>query len=202
MSTAQAIQKRIEQVPLGEPFTSALLLELGPRAAVDQALSRLVRSGTVSRVARGVFVRPRSNRYTGAVPPAPERIAETLARSTGTVVQPHGAQAASRLGFTTQIPVRPVFWTNGPSRHLKAGNLTIELRHTDPRKLALAGRPAGEALAALWYLGKEGVTPEVIATIRHKLPHKEFEALQRTRNRMPAWMSDAFYRYERSLPND
>ncbi len=198
MSTAQAIQKQIERFSPGEPFTSASLLELGPRAAVDQALSRLVRAGTVARVARGVFVRPRPNRYTGTVPPAPEQIAETLARSTGAVVQPHGAQAASRLGFTTQVPVKPVFWTSGPSRHLKAGNLTIELRHTAARKLALAGRPAGEALAALWYLGKESVTPEVIAVIRHKLPPKEFEALRHARSRMPAWMSDAFYRYERS----
>lgn len=43
------------------------------------------------------------------------------------------------------------------------------LQHVAQRKLNLAGRPAGLALAAMWYLGKKEVTPALIEEIRRKL---------------------------------
>jgi len=76
------------------------------------------------------------------------------------------------------------------------GGTVIKLKHVAPRKLALAGRPAGTALVALWYLGKGQVNRKVIATIADKLPKEEFEVLRGAQSAMPAWMTDAFYRYE------
>lgn len=43
----------------GEILSVADFLDLGPRAAVDQALSRLVRQGRISRVRRGLYELPR-----------------------------------------------------------------------------------------------------------------------------------------------
>ena len=66
------------------------------------------------------------------------------------------------------------------------------------RKLALAGRPAGLALAAMWYLGKTEVTPALVEKIRRKLGSSEFEVLKSATSSMPAWMSDAIFRSERT----
>jgi hypothetical protein len=66
------------------------------------------------------------------------------------------------------------------------------LKHVSPRKLALANRPAGVALSALRYLGKERLTPEVIAAIHHKIEPAEFEALKEA---APAWISDPIHDY-------
>lgn len=199
MTTAERIRQCIAEIPVGEPFTPAGLLECGTRASVDQSLSRLVKAGTITRVTRGVFVRPEVSRYVDKVMPEPIKVAHVLAKSTGAVVQVHGAEAARRLELTTQVPVQSMFSTSGPSKRIRVGKMEIRLQHVSSRKLALAGRPAGLALAALWYLGKGEVTIKTIANIRNKLSPGEFEVLKSTTNAMPAWMSDVFFRYEQMV---
>ncbi len=189
MTITERIKERIEKMPTGEPFSTAVFLLFGKRAAIDQALSRLVRKGQIGRVTRGLYVRPQENRWVGKVPPAPETIARALAAAGGAKVAVHGAEAARHFGLTTQVPTQPMFLTTGPSRRFKLGNLECSLKHTCARKLALAGRPAGLALSALWYLGKGQVTPEVVTKVRSQLEPAEFEALRHAP--LPAWMSEA-----------
>jgi len=197
--TAELIRQRIEAMPIGEPFTPTALLECATRASVDRTLSRLVKAGAIERVTRGVFVRPEISRFVGKVSPSPLKVAETVAKTTGAVVQVHGAEAARRLELTTQVPTQSVFVTSGPSKHIRVGKMEIRLQHVCQRKLALAGRPAGLALAAMWYLGKKEVTPALVEKIRHKLGSNEFEALKSVTSSMPAWMSDAIFRNERAV---
>lgn len=197
--TAKLIRQRIEGIPIGEPFRPTAFLECGTRASVDQTLTRLIKTGTIARVARGVFVRPEVSRFVGNVMPEPSKVAEAIAKTTGAVVQVHGAEAARKLELTTQAPTQPVFMTSGPSKRIRMGAMEIRLQHICPRKLALAGRPAGLALAAMWYLGKKEVTPSLIEKIRRKLSSNEFEALKSATNAMPAWMSDVMFQYERSI---
>jgi hypothetical protein len=195
MSTTDRVRTYIGQLPVGEPFTTASLLGLGSRAAVDQALRRLKICGYVQSIGRGIYVRPQINRFTGPITPEPSRIAAAVARSTGAIIQPHGAEAARLFGLTTQVPTQPVFNTTGPSRHIKVGNLLITLRRTTTRKLALDGR-AGLALAALLYLGKEGVTGPTLDTVCQQLTLVEFEQLCGATCTMPGWLADRVYRYK------
>ena len=199
MNTMAHIREEMARIPEGEPVASLTFLQAGSRAAVDQALSRLVREGVLSRVARGVYVRPKRNRFVGEVSPEPLRIAEAVAKASGTIVEIHGAEAARRFGLTTQVPATPVFLTNGSSRKMHVGNLVVELRRTAPRKLYFAGRPAGQALSALWYLGRGGVTSKVIKTLRGILPPEEFEALRGATQVMPSWMAEAFANAEKGV---
>lgn len=196
MKTATHIQKSIGQIPVGEPFLSTRFLSYGSRASIDQALSRMAKAGQIARVARGVFVRPKMNRFVGVVLPEPIKVAEAIAKATGTVVQVHGAEAARRFGLTTQMPVKPIYYTSGASRRFKVGVIEVTLRHVTQRKLTLGGRPAGMALAALWYLGKEAVNDDVVRKIAGQLAPSEFEALKSETSAMPAWMADVFRRFE------
>jgi hypothetical protein len=196
--TARLIRERIAAMPIGEPFTPTAFLDCGTRASVDQTLSRLIKAEAIERVTRGVFVRPEISRFVGKVSPSPIQVAETVAKITGAVIQVHGAEAARRLELTTQVPTQSVFVTSGPSKRIRVGKMEIRLQHVCQRKLALAGRPAGLALAAMWYLGKTGLTPSLIEKIRHKLGLSEYEVLKSATNAMPAWMSDAIFRSERA----
>lgn len=192
MTVVERVRSRIAEQPVGEPFTVSAFLSYGSRAAVDQAVSRLARSsGTIERIARGVYVRPKQSRYAGKVLPSPEKVVKAIAAATGASVQLHGAEAARRFELTTQTPLLPVFSTTGPDRTLRVGSVVVQLKHTSARKLALAGRPSGDALAALWYVGKNGVTEEAVERIRRRLPAEEFEALVAARSVMPAWMAEA-----------
>lgn len=50
--------------------------------------------------------------------------------------------------------MRAVYLTSARSRRLKLGEQTVELRHAPGWQLAMAGRPAGEAIRALAWLGE------------------------------------------------
>ena len=196
MSTSQAIGERIASQPAGEPFTPALFAGLGSRAAIDQALMRLVKAGSVERIGHGLYIVPKAGRFGIKAMPAPEQVAE----AEGATIEVHGAEAARRLGLSTQMPAQAVFQTTGSPRQIRLGQLVVRLQHVAPRKLALAGRPAGQALSALWYLGRSQVTPDTFKQIAKKLPAGEFAALSGAKASMPAWMVEALTRYERSEP--
>ena len=193
MSTAKTIRNRVLRVRRGEPFTNTRLLKLGSRASVDKTLSRLVEEGVIQRIARGIFIRPRNSRFIGSVMPDVAKVVKVMARDRGETIQVHGAETASRFKLSTQVPATPVFYTSGPSRELKVGNLTVKLRHASHRKLHLAGKHPGLALAALWYLGKINVNANVVSTICEGLTAEEFETLKHTD--MPDWMAGALERY-------
>lgn len=184
----ERIRQHIFALPEGTPFSVRELLSLGTRAAVDQALSRLVRAGTIMRLKRGVFVRPRESQYLGKMTPEPASIARLVASSSGGVLEIHGAEAARRFGFTTQVPTQPVFYTSGPARRFQLGKLQVVMKHVNPQRLTLAGTPAGAALSALLYLGKHGVNRQVVETVKAKLPHEEFEKLTAATEAMPGWL--------------
>lgn len=190
MSTAQAIRRGIRKLPRGKPFTRARFLKHGSPGAVDRALSRLVDEGEISRVARGVFVVPKTSRFVGVVQPDVLEVVETIARRNGETIQVHGAEAARRFKLSTQVPMSPVFYTSGSSRVMRVGKFSVRMVHTSSRRrLQFAGEATGVALTALWYLGKENVTPESVVTVATALGAKAFEKLRSAD--MPAWMSKA-----------
>ncbi len=195
MSIAETIRSRVLRVRRGEPFTNTRFLKLGSRASVDKTMSRLVDEGVIQRIARGVFVRPKKSRFIGSVMPDVAKVVEVMARDHGETIQVHGAEAARRFKLSTQVPTTPVFYTSGPSRELKVGNLTVKLLHASHRKLRLAGKRPGLALSALWYLGKDNVNASVVGAIRAGLSAEEFETLKSTD--MPGWMVGALERYDK-----
>lgn len=196
MSISKAITKKIRSFRRGRPFRSNDFLELGSRAAVDQVLARLVKAGEIKRIKRGLFVKPERNAYVGEVLPGAEDVARFLAKQTGAKLVINGAEAARRFGFTTQVSSESVFQTDGPSREYHVGHQKVRLKRVAPRKLALAGRPAGDALSALWYLGKSEVTPQTFEQIEGRLPPEEFSTLIERQEIMPGWMRDSLIRYQ------
>ncbi len=100
-----------------EPVCAKQLLHLGSRAAVDQALSRLVGRRKIVRVARGFYALPVSTRF-GDMAPGFERVIAAIARQKGERIAPFGAAAANAMGLTTQVPLRCAYLTSGRSRRL------------------------------------------------------------------------------------
>ena len=197
MSISKEIIRKIKSLRRGKPFLSNDFLKFGSRAAVDQVLARLVKAGEIKRIKRGLFVKPERNAYVGEVLPGAEEVARFLAKQTGAKLAISGAEAARRFGFTTQVSSQSVFLTDGPSRNYRLGNQEVRLKHVAPRKVALAGRPAGEALSALWYLGSDEVSPSTFERIEERLPQEEFSVLVKNREVMPGWMRDALHQYQK-----
>ncbi len=190
MTTAKAIRNNLRKLPKGKPFTISRFLKYGSRGTVARTLSRMVAEGEIKRVARGVFVRPKKNRFVGEVMPEVIEVVKTIAKNNHETIQVHGGEAAWRFKLSTQVPLVPVFLTSGSSRTIKIGNLSVKFIHTSSqRRLQFAGKKIGFALAALWFLGKQNTNAEVISKIRSNLSSEEFEKLRA--GNLPAWMATA-----------
>lgn len=164
-------------------------LHLGSRSAVDQAFSRLARTGRLLRVARGTYAIPISSRF-GSRTPSPEKVIRALAEQSGEIVVPHGASAANTLGLTQQVPIREVYLTSGRTRKLKLGRSEVLVKHAPHWMLALGTRPAGSAVRALAWIGPTHAGKS-LALLRRILPLSEWQMLTSTRATLPGWMAQA-----------
>ena len=167
-------------------------LDIGTRAAVDQALSRLVRGGLLRRVGRGLYGLPARHPVLGELSANPEEVAKALARRGSQKLQPSGALAANLLGLTEQVPSRMEYLTDGPARHAMVRELPITLKPTTPRRLATAGRASGNVAQALRFLRRPQVDDSVIATLRKRLGPFEKQQLLDDIPLVPAWIGEVF----------
>jgi hypothetical protein len=182
------VLKRIQSTGRGSVFIPNQFTSLGGRAAIDKALSRLMAKGTLRRLARGVYCYPKTHPLLGELTPPTESIVKALAGRDQTRLQPTGAYAANMLGLSEQVPARIVYLTDGPSRKVRIGAMTIELRQTTHRHMATAGRLSGLLIQALRHLGKVHVTSQTIARLKRTVPAKERQALLRDLKLAPVWM--------------
>jgi Family of unknown function (DUF6088) len=187
-STEKRILARIRGYGMGAVFVPGDFLDLGSREGIDFALHRLVRRGTVRRLARGLYDYPKTHPKFGVLSPTIDAVVKALAGRDRIRIQPSGAYAANLLRLSEQVPAKAVFLTDGPSRRIKVGNTEIILKRTTPRAMAVAGRISGLLIQALKYIGKENVTVERLAAISRDLTEKDRKQLMTDLPLAPAWM--------------
>jgi len=186
---AQFILTQAQSLQEGGLLSPKEFLHLGSRAAVDQALCRLVREGTLLRVGRGTYSMPVQGRF-GVRPPSTESVVEAIESNSGETVVASGAAEANALGLTTQVPTREIYLTSGPSRRLQLGSRDVELKHGNRCQMLLGKRPAGKAIRALMWLGPEHA-PAALRVLSGKLSNQEWEAIRQARAGLPSWMAKA-----------
>ena len=159
------IADRLHRQGRGKVFTPKDFLDLGSREAVDQALSRLTKAALVQRLGRGLYCDPQVNERLGIViSPDVDEIADALARQTGSRIAPSGATAANRLGLSTQVPAKPVYFTDGRSRQVKVGNFVIVVKHVVPKGTCRsATEPAPRSYKPCGISGRTGSTRRYLA---------------------------------------
>lgn len=191
----EKVQRRLRTHQEGDVLVTHDFLDLGTRAAVDQALSRLARQGVLRRIGRGIYDLPRTNSRLGiTLSPAAEEVAKAIATSGASRLQVAGAQAANALGLSTQVPARIVYLTDGTPRTIQVGNQTLVFRHASPRNMATAGRTSGTVIQALRHLGEKNVDEEVISRLQKSLSGQEKTMLKKDRLYAPGWMQPLFDR--------
>ncbi len=190
-SIAQEIGRRItaaSEANPGQVHTPFDFLDLGSPHSVGMALTRLVRGGALRRLARGLYDVPRTHPLLGELQPSTDEIVQALSRRDGSVVQPAQATAANLLSLSEQVPVRVVYETDGPSRTLKVGSQTIQLKHRPPRQVRAASPVSHLVFAALRSVGKANIDEARIAHLRQTLSAKDRAALLKDLPLAPAWM--------------
>jgi hypothetical protein len=190
LSAPDRIMKRARAGGRGGVFTPTDFLDVARRPAADQAMSRLVKGGQLRRLARGLYDFPKMHAKLGALAPAPDVVAQALARETGSAVQITGARAANALGLSTQVPAKSTYLTDGPSRRVLLGKRVVDLRHASRKHLVAPGSPAGTVVQALRHLGPVGAS-DIVQVASQRLSVGDKRLLGKTASQAPAWMRPA-----------
>ena len=171
-------------------------LDLGSRASVDQALSRLVKTGELSRVGRGFYFLPRVSRITKRpVPVDPDSVVSALARRDGIRIMPDGLASANRLGLTNAVPSKARYVTDGASRTLRIDGRTIHLRHAGAKVMSWAGRSAAPVVQALRWLGPRAASDaRITKTLERNLPDNVKHELVLHSGSLPGWAAPIIWK--------
>lgn len=187
MSVTKLVANRLSRMKRGTPFSIEGFYSLGTITSVQKAMSRLTKEGEITRVAKGIYSRPKplpsipSIKITAKA----EDVAKTWARTHKYKIVPQGLEAAYRLGLQTQAPVKSVYWTTGPSRNFQIGNEVVQVKHTTDRKLQWINKPEGTLFRGLLALSPEhtSISTLLIAIKRLNLNEKEsIRMIQKLRN--------------------
>ena len=187
---ADRILDRVSARPKGRwVWTPRDFLDLGSRAAVDQALSRLAREGRLRRIGHGLYDMPRMSRVLkGPAPVDLDAAINALARRDGMRIMPDGLVAANGLGLTSAVPAVVTYLTDGHSRSLEIGGRTVRFRHASPSVMRWAGRPAAPVFQALRWLGRDAAADaRVVSILRRSLPDDVKRDLLRNSRDLPSW---------------
>lgn len=166
------IRQAIADKPPGAILSSADFLSMGARAAVDQTLLRLMKAGSIERVARGLYVAV--GQHVDA-----QTIARAVAQKTG-----------ERLGLSpspepADLLVVP---TSGLTRTIQSVGHTVQFRRMSERKVQLASTPQGSTLLELWTRGMKNLTT---LEIQKATGHWTHDELARYAALIPAWLRTA-----------
>lgn len=190
-AVADRIIKRVRAKGRGWAFTPKDFLDLGTRASVDMALSRLAQQGHIRRIGRGLYDYPKLHAKLGALTPDVDTIAQAVAIQSGDKIFTSGAQAANLMGISAQVPAKASYATSGSSRVKKVAGRTIALKRSRAPILDNATPAANAVLQLLSHVGKANIDDDLIRRCADRLNQQDLRALKKAQAAMPGWMSDA-----------
>jgi hypothetical protein len=181
-------------------WTPSDFVDLASRDAVDKALQRQTKAGTLRRIDRGLYDQPGFNKLTQKPnPPDPRSVIDAVGRRDQTRMLVDGMTAANDLGLTDAVPAKIVVHTDARRRAINLGNATITFRQTAASKLFWAGRPAMRIVQALHWLrdllGREGESDQVKSKLAKFFedptagPHLKAD-LRAGMTALPTWMRE------------
>lgn len=201
-TVAEQIEARIREKEPGWCFSPKDFMDLAGRDALDQAFSRLSRSGRIRRIGRGLYDVPRySELLKTTVGPSPHQAAEAIARKHGWRIQPTGANAANQLHLSTQVPGQIYYLSDGPTKTIKVGRFSIRFKHKAPKDL-ISNPLSALVIQALKYLGREQVDEQTIRKVREQLTDEQTRQLIDDSRFVTDWIVEVIHEIARKSEDD
>ncbi|MEQ9166100.1 MAG: DUF6088 family protein [Fulvivirga sp.] len=191
MATVTDIQKYINQQPAKAVVFTEDFKSLGSSEAIKSALHRLVKTGVLHRLAKGIYIKPGfSALLQSETQPTLEEIAQAIAKRDRIRLIPTGAMALYKLGLSTQLPLKPVYLTDGTARKIPIGKRSITFKRVAPKKVSLKGELSTLVVQALGEIGKDQLTEEEKEKLIGVLKKEKYEHLKHDIRVAPQWMGE------------
>lgn len=152
-------------------------------------LLRLLESGTIRRVLRGIYDYPRTSELLGQqMGPDMHQVAQALARKFAWRIHPDGTAAMNLLGLSTQVPSQYVFLSDGPTRSYCAGKTSLNFRHVGGKEIGFQLPESSIIVHAIRQLGREHIDLKTIERIRNWLPASKRAKVAKDTARATGWI--------------
>lgn len=189
LSLEKQVINKIKKAKRGQAFFVDDFLAYGNSKSCSKALERLVQSGQIVRVGRGIYSLPKKSKLLGTyIMPTVESIAKDIARRDKARIIPTGLYAMNMLGLSTQVPLKAVYLTDGTPRKLEIGGRILIFKKTTPKNLSAWGEISGLVIQALKSIKKENLTEDVEEKVIELLRKEKTENTANDIKLAPEWI--------------
>ena len=192
MTNLDRVKNKIKRAPKGSLFILGDFSHLNiPYNTLKEYIRRLVKSGELRLVYRGIYQKPKfNNKLNREVPASPSDIANTYARKNNWKIVPSGDTALNQLGLTTQVPNTYQYKSSGPNREiiLKSG-IKISFENTVSREIDME-KTSALVIEALKSIGEENANDDVLKIITDKLSDTQLKQLRKDVALSRNWIRD------------
>ena len=164
-SSQSLLNELVTQEQPGQLLFPSEYFDIGSPEAIHMAFSRLVGQNKLTRLGKGIYLKPKIDPQLGQLYPSLEEIARKIAEKERVVIRPTGSYALNKLGLSTQVPTKVVYLTNGSPRTIRIGKGTLTFKSTTPKKLSAKSETVFLAIQALIELGEKGTTDKIIESL-------------------------------------
>ena len=188
---SKQIQEQIKAAAEGTIFISSDFADIADTNTVRSALYRLIQDGTLRRILKGVYEKPKYSKLLDEYVAAdPEAVANALARSYHWTIAPCGNTALNLLGLSTQVTAVWSYISDGPYKTYEWNSTKLEFKHRTNKEITGLSYMTSLVIQALKTLGRSNVTPAVIQMLSEKLTDKDKQACLKEATESTDWVYD------------
>lgn len=158
---------------------------------INKSLTRLAEAGTIRRIMRGIYERPRYNEFLQEyVSPLPDKVAKALARKFGWKTAPSGETALNIFGLSAQVPAVWTYVSDGPYKEFELECITIRFKHVANKVISNMSEKTRLVIQAIKAMGKENIDDKAIRIISGSLEISEKETMLIEAKHTTVWVYD------------
>lgn len=185
----QKLRKRITKASDGTLFVMLDFADIAPNNAANRIVMRLVDEGLLRPVIRGVYQKPKINKFLGECEePSSDAVAHALARKNGWTISPTGDTALNLLGLSTQVPANWCYLSNGPYKTYGYGAGEIRFMHTANRMIQSLSDDSALVVQALRALGEQNTDASMTAKLSAMFSVERWTKIEAETRNVPDWI--------------
>ena len=199
VTIVERIKNKIRRAPKGTLFLLSDFSNLDITYDVlKQTIRRLVKSGELNLVFRGIYQKPNYNeKLRREIPASTNEIIKTYARKNNWKIIPSGDTALNQLGLTTQVSNAYIYKSSGPSKEIFLKNgVKITFIHALPREIDI-NPVSALVIEALKAIGENKVTIDELKIIGNKLSKEQLKQLRIDAALSRNWIRDLIIEMEK-----
>lgn len=201
-SIESKIVRRIYRSSVKKVFFASDFTDLGTGKSINKALERLAFAGKLHRVSHGIYI-PATDKSSVLVHiPDIEELVLSIATRDKARILPTGSYALYKLGLTTQVPMKIVYYTDSSPRKIKIANYQITFKRASAKRLAMKGRLSTLVIQALREMGKAEASNEMVAKLRDRLRGEDPLLVKHDLALAPEWIKKLLGDERKTAIND